>query len=290
MDNTINLWVLPELPNESTGTDKPTVVHYPHFSTSAIHHDYVDCVMFYNDFILSKCAREDLIVLWRVTGFSSSLPPPPPSTAPTTHERLETRSAFGDGYERLIQFSCPGTEPFYMRFGLFHPNLSYPPQYTPTFTHPVLAMGNVNSKISFWDFQQLVAFSQPSAGEADGPPSRGGRGKKRPRFDLGTPREGSVSSSTPSSRGPSGSVSIGDRGGGAGGSSTTDGAFDWPRRPGKKHDISDPLNKVEPHKTVTVPKIGFATRQIAWSACGEWMVVVGDNAVVAVFGRGEGSG
>lgn len=42
MDTIVNLWVIPKLPDENTGTDKPTLIHYPHFSTTEIHTDFVD--------------------------------------------------------------------------------------------------------------------------------------------------------------------------------------------------------------------------------------------------------
>ncbi|KAM0472891.1 hypothetical protein ACHAPX_008568 [Trichoderma viride] len=39
-DQIINLWTIPDLPNESIAT--PLQVHYPHFSTSAVHSGIVD--------------------------------------------------------------------------------------------------------------------------------------------------------------------------------------------------------------------------------------------------------
>ena len=35
-------WALPVLPNADTGTDHPTTIHFPHFSSSAVHSDYID--------------------------------------------------------------------------------------------------------------------------------------------------------------------------------------------------------------------------------------------------------
>jgi polycomb protein EED len=117
LDCIINLWALPELPDENSGTDKVTLLHYPHFSTSAVHSNFVDwcavlpglicaaiqiagetdihSVAFHDDLILSKCAMECKIVLWRIEGFSSSDPVPSSDAAPSTHKFRETRSAFG---------------------------------------------------------------------------------------------------------------------------------------------------------------------------------------------------
>ncbi|KAI9795110.1 MAG: hypothetical protein M1816_000132 [Peltula sp. TS41687] len=207
MDCTVNLWLLPELPNDTTGSERPRVLHYPHFSTSAIHSDYVDCVMFFHDLVLSKCAREGKIVLWRISGFDGALAPPSVDEAPVNLEHHGTQSAFGDGYERLLQFQVPNVDPFYRRFGLFHqPN-----------KHAVLAMGNLDSAIFFWDFQRLVDQT-----------------------------------------------------------ASTDGS-----------DMSDPFKELPAHKSVVIKGNGFLTRQIAWSVGGEWMVAVGDQGTIAIFGRWE---
>ncbi|KAI9824096.1 MAG: hypothetical protein M1832_002165 [Thelocarpon impressellum] len=281
-------WVLPGLPDEHTGTDKPSVIHYPHFSTSAVHSDFVDwyvspalpalseaptnrrleSVMFHGDLILSKCAREGKIVLWRIEGFSSTAPAPPPHAAPTTHTSRETRSAFGSGgYQRLLQFHVPHTEPFYMRFGL----LQGQPQ-----AHPVLAMGNAKSKVFLWDFAQLEAWSATA-----GPtlPFRvpvtkshhaGGGGGSRSGTTSGlAQREGSIASTT--------SSSLVSRGGTA---ATSDAA-----QPSKMHDLGDPAGELLAHATATIPNIWFCARQAAWSVGGDWLVVVGDHRVIAVFGR-----
>ncbi|KAI4929796.1 hypothetical protein J4E85_004415 [Alternaria conjuncta] len=42
MDTRINLWAVPEDLKEHAGTDKPAIVHYPHFSTTEIHTDFID--------------------------------------------------------------------------------------------------------------------------------------------------------------------------------------------------------------------------------------------------------
>lgn len=35
-------WAVPDDLKEHTGTDKPVMVHYPHFSTTEIHTDFID--------------------------------------------------------------------------------------------------------------------------------------------------------------------------------------------------------------------------------------------------------
>jgi len=49
------------------------------------------------------------------------------------------------------------------------------------------------------------------------------------------------------------------------------------------HPADDPFKLLSPMREFTVPKISFATRQIAWSNCGEWCVAVGDWAMICLF-------
>ncbi|KAI9888077.1 MAG: hypothetical protein M1823_000012 [Watsoniomyces obsoletus] len=257
MDCTVNLWTIPELPNNRTGTDHPTVVHSPHFASSAIHSHYIDCVLFYGDLIFSKCAFEHQIVLWRIKGFDSTAPPPDPDDAPTPRLNEATRSAFGDGYERLLQFRTYDVDPFYIRFTLFVAHSK----------HPILAAGNNADHIFLWDLRQLMDW----APNADLPfPTAVRKGATRPLNDhdgSGPSRRGNSATSVASS-GPTSSTL------------SRSGA-----QPGKAHDISDPFESIHPHSTTMLRRKGFVTRQIAFSTGGEWMVVVGELSTVAIFSR-----
>lgn len=179
MDHIVNLWVLPDLPDESTGTDKPITLHYPHFSTSMVHSNYIDCLAFHGDYILSKAAKESRIVLWAIQNFTSKAPPPKPEEAPTTHEWRETRSAFGGSFERLLQFEIKDTEPFFMRFGFF----SQPG------SHPLLAMGSTAGRVNMWDLMRTETWAQDGAGSERGSPvaGRAGSGGARAGDDLSDP-------------------------------------------------------------------------------------------------------
>lgn len=168
MDHIVNLWVLPDLPADSTGTDKPITLHYPHFSTSMVHSNYIDCLAFHGDYILSKAAKESRIVLWSIQNFTSRAPPPKASEAPTTHEWRETRSAFGGSFERLLQFQITGTDPFFMRFGFFNmPGM-----------HPILAMGSTTGHVNMWDLMRTEMYGRLQASsvstEERTPSERGG--------------------------------------------------------------------------------------------------------------------
>ncbi|KUJ16798.1 WD40 repeat-like protein, partial [Mollisia scopiformis] len=125
VDHIINMWTLPELPDINTGTNRTTRIFYPHFSTSEIHTNIIDCVAWHNDLILSKAARDHSIVLWSIANFDSTLPPPLPSAAPIHDPSKDTRSAFHSSttptalYTRHLQFSIPDSDIIFMRFSLF---------------------------------------------------------------------------------------------------------------------------------------------------------------------------
>jgi hypothetical protein len=82
-------------------------------------------------------------MLWKIDGFYSgdSEPPEPPMPG---YGRA-TRSAFGGDFQRLYTFDMTNIEPFYMRFGLFRE-----PGY-----RPMLVMGNIKARFSFWDLQRF---------------------------------------------------------------------------------------------------------------------------------------
>lgn len=195
---------------------------------------------FYGDLILSRSACENKIVLWRIHGFSSEADPPTLSDAPIPRLHELTRSAFGDGYERLLQFHTPDVDPFYLRFSLFQA----------PFKHPILAMGNTLSTVFLWDLRQLIDCIPNGNLSLDASVSAKSR-------ELETHPEMAIGSGDDKS----------------------------PFKPSKTHDISDPFGLVHSHRTITIPRANFTTRQIAWSTGGEWMVAVGEHATMALFCR-----
>ncbi|KAL2035895.1 hypothetical protein VTO58DRAFT_101813 [Aureobasidium pullulans] len=149
-DTLVCLWSVPEISDENAGTDNPTVVVYPHFASSGMHSDYVDCVRFWGDLVMSKAStgnnikvKRGEIILWKIEGFSSADDHPP--DPPMPGQGHLTRSAFGGTFLRLLTFDMVAIEPFYMRFGLF----KRPGQ------RPMLVMGNIRARYSFWDLQRF---------------------------------------------------------------------------------------------------------------------------------------
>ncbi|KAB8290031.1 hypothetical protein EYC80_010357 [Monilinia laxa] len=122
-------WTLPKFPDENTGTKLATQIQYPHFASSDIHTDAVDCVRFYDDSILSRGANENSPTQHEAANASSTL------TCFTDPSKFDT-------YARIIEFSAPETETFWMRFSLFQ-GLPHPP-HPPTNLHQPLPPLNPN--------------------------------------------------------------------------------------------------------------------------------------------------
>lgn len=309
IDHMINLWVLPLFPDINTGTDKPTRIYYPHFSTSEIHADIVDCVSWYGDLIFSKAAREHCIVLWSINGFSPTDRPPSPSSAPTTHDpNRDTRSAFSppsttSSYTRHLQFSIPESEIIFMRFSIFEGSKN---------SNPVLAFCNGVSKVFFWDLARFEEYFNiidhlPGGKDKQKPITAPGSG---PALDLRLPsasnprshpflqpfqrrnRGGAVarvvreaSPSESSSSHHTGSDNAAEKS-----SEVGKGQIDWAKSRSlweKKYEMGDPLAELEAHQVETVKGLGFMGRQVAWSSDGQWCVVVGSAGVIGLLQRWE---
>ena len=275
------------------------MIYYPHFSTSQIHSNIVDwladstikqcrepylnifrSVTFHGDLVLSKALGEDCIVLWLIKGFNSTSAPLPQSSAPTNYEtEPDTRSAFSPPpsasdrsrqYIRLLQFAIPDCFEFYMRFSLYSP-LSAP------ITHPVLAMCNSASKVFFWDLKRLEDFHDYIMSDKHIPGDES-QAVRRPVWlpasrSKGKSRDLDTESTTVLSLTPSTEALIGN-------------PADIPPSQMKKYAMGDPFGMVEAHKIVDTKLKGTWTgRQVAWSACGKWCIVVGSPNVIVVFER-----
>jgi polycomb protein EED len=267
MDTKIILWAVPdELRDKHMGTDKPAMIHYPHFSTTEVHTDFVDCVQWYNDLIFSHAAREDKIILWKIDEFNSDSADVPDAPIPTSNAVTSrtpvtvpansasgTRSAWNGRFQRLLQFELPNTTQFYIRFSIFH-ELG---------RHPLLVAGNEKSKAFFWDLQRL---EKSGTGE-DGIDAQAKL--------LGLPRhvrEGSSSSIASSA------ISAG--------SNTTKAKRKKTKEQPRDQGIANPFLSIKAHKIIEVPKYtAFPFRHFAFSGDGQWTVGVGDSGLINVFHR-----
>lgn len=274
VDATICLWAIPDNVKGYAGTDKPITVHYPHFFTAEIHTDGIDCVQWYGDLILSKTAREDKIILWRIEGFNSDrnqvpAAPIPISNAVTSttvvttlaNSTTNTRSAWGGRFQRLLQFDAPGMdEEMYMRFSVFSGEAH----------RPMLAVGNSKSKAFFWDLQSLE-----DAGVGEQQPESLQRDTLTSLFQLQEERESSTVSATESIK----------SGGQAENGTRAKSSKDKPRVSGYS-GIGNPFRSITAHKAIDVPKVAyFKFRQFAWSNDGQWCVGVADHSYINIFHR-----
>ncbi|KAJ4300475.1 hypothetical protein N0V88_003150 [Collariella sp. IMI 366227] len=279
-DQVINLWALPEFPSEHT--DVPLVIYYPHFSSSEIHNNLVDCVAFHGDLILSRACHEDSIVLWQIAGFSSSDPIPDPLTAPTpTDMARQTRSYFTPTlsrarpamFTRLAQFHTPdcGVQ-FFMRFRMFHAPGK----------HPVLAFANAKSRTFFWDLRRFGEYSRymEDLREARGKGKAAASGVAA--VVGGWDREfevvcvewwGGMGSMVSASPDPESAATV------LGGHSKET-LQAW----AEMYDLSDPVGYVKAHRSLQIDG-GFVGRQVGWSPEGEWCVVVGNGNRALIYQR-----
>ncbi|KAJ9605382.1 hypothetical protein H2200_010039 [Cladophialophora chaetospira] len=326
LDNRICVWTVPDLDDESPfwreiapenrkrSSQEVKIIHFPHFTTSAIHHDFVDCVKFFGDLVLSKAANENKLVLWKMTGFDTRSPPPDSATAPKTEGYLDTRNGFmrtatGDKnsvetvkiapefldqppYQRLLEFDSPNSKTFYMRFGLLLPSPDFPD------LHPALVFGNETTEVRFWDLQRLsLGFAggldenKPTAPRRKkGAAARFNRANVAPAGEMDSPslvRESTVSSASNISLGPwparqtstEATSEISDDLP-ANGSNPP---FPVPNR--KRYPLHDPHQPIKPHERLKLIELqykqqkGFFARAADWSPCGRWCIVVGESQI-----------
>ena len=323
-DQRICVWTIPDFEdgssfwqqiapeNRKRSSQEVLMIHFPHFTSSAVHSDFIDCARFFGDLVVSRAAgvAEKKIVLWKITGFDSRKPPPDLRTAPKTEEYLDTRNGFmrtatvdANGverveitpelqdqppYERLLEFETPHSDTFYLRFGLLLPSADYPD------IHPTLAFGNGTTELRFWDIERL------SLGHAGGldenkaatTKKRKKRGtavkvKQKKASERESPslvRESTVSSTSNISSGPwpgprqsstEATSEVSDD------LAATNPPFPVPDR--EKYPIHDPHQPIKCHEKVTLTDLqykkqnGFLMRAADWSPCGRWCIVAGES-------------
>ncbi|EFW98560.1 embryonic ectoderm development protein [Grosmannia clavigera kw1407] len=301
-DQVINLWTLPDFPQEHIET--PFVVHYPHFSTSEIHTGLIDCVSFFGDLILSRACHEDVIVLWCIEGFSSLDDAPSPEQAPSNHDTSKlTRSSFSAAgtvstpagsngptaaaataapsslsstthpqYTRLLQLHTPGCgSQFFTRFGLF--NVAG--------HHPTLAFCNTYAKIFFWDFacfpayqEFIAAADRVEASDKDSVFSVPVGSAANPNTNTNTNPVPNTNTPDPDTTHAAPAAKVEHY--------NAETLEDWHN----KYDTSDPHAQLKAHKTEGTSKaLSTVGRQVAWSPEGDWCVVVGSNSQVLILQR-----
>lgn len=313
MDTAIALWAVPSLAELNEKTDdnlEPQVIAYPCFISQEIHSNYVDCVKWYGDSILSRAARapsdgidkkmeKNEVLLWKIDGFDGAMPHP--TQPPIPFPGIFTRSAFphpdhSRGFDRLLTFDAKSTARFYLRFGLLHqPGM-----------RPILVMGNETSKFYFWDLQKC------EEGEDIVKKGKGGR-KKAVKDGLnveslnrlgGLKRDVSVGSDGQSGKstadlnlyhhtsGPNTCVAFNTNNSSTSASAAQDASVSVSASaPNMRSATDDPMRALQPQYTASPPTslpnkdTHFASSQMSWSPDGKWLVGVGDQGMMVVFRR-----
>lgn len=322
-DQRICVWTIPDLADGSSfwreispehgkrSSNDVMTIHFPHFISSSVHSNFVDCARFFGDLIFSKAAGENKIVLWKITGFDSRQPPPDSRTAPKIEDYMDTRNGFmrtitdhGDGdvdvdvaeefasqplYKRLLEFETPIVDQFYLRFGLLMPSPAFPN------LHPVLAFANAGSEIRFWDLERL---SLGHAGGLDDSRLRPVAKKKRKGLavpvkknsgrlnhalnsqtwrDVESPMSSASNISSGAGHHPSSPDATSDIS-----ESTTHAPF--PVRDRDRYPIHDAHRPLKPHAKISLTDMQFkgtaalfCSRATEWSPCGKWCITVGES-------------
>ena len=113
---------------------KPVIQQTPYFSTNRVHTDYVDCVQFIGDLILSKSVHNK-VVLWK-----------PLLEKSEQHDENQTdHDAESESSSRI-----PSAILFLMEFTLSHCDSWFVRFHSPPPNHRVLALGNQRGKVKVW--------------------------------------------------------------------------------------------------------------------------------------------
>eukprot|EP00956_Cyclotella_meneghiniana_P037452 scaffold138984_cov26-Cyclotella_meneghiniana.AAC.1 len=107
---------------------KPVFQQTPYFSTNKVHTDYVDCVQFIGDLILSKSVHNK-VVLWKALVDKADN---------DEEESAEFSSRIPSAILYLREFSLSNCDSWFVRF-------HSPPPY-----HRVLALGNQKGEVKVW--------------------------------------------------------------------------------------------------------------------------------------------
>lgn len=320
-DQRICVWTIPDLDDDSTfwrelsaehqerSSQDVMTIYHPHFTSSAVHSNFVDCARFLGDLVMSKAAKEDKIVLWKVTGFDSHRPPPGSITAPKLDDYLDTRNGFmrevisdANGvttvdiakeyhdlppYQRLLELDTARLEAFYLRFGLLLPSPAYPD------LHPVLAFANASSELRFWDLQRLILGYD---GNLDEPRpqqnrKRKSRGGARTKQQNRTMRPNGTSQGLEDQNSPVSLISDQDLSAGPGYPSTEATGETWdlvapplPTRDRQRYPLHIPHGPLAPHVKSSLAELQYRNsaffngRATDWSPCGRWCIVVGESS------------
>ncbi|GBB86703.1 hypothetical protein RclHR1_13090004 [Rhizophagus clarus] len=121
----------------------PVIVHYPIFSTAQLHNNFVDCVRWYGDLLMSRCAADAKIVLWKpdveLVAFDKSTVTTVVVGGPAVPSKQQTN------FDIICEMEFDHCDIWFLRFGISH-------------DYQMLATGNQAGQIYIWEFQDIPHY------------------------------------------------------------------------------------------------------------------------------------
>ncbi|KAG9292188.1 hypothetical protein G9A89_023908 [Geosiphon pyriformis] len=135
------------IPENNPASRLPVFVHFPLFSTTGLHNNYVDCVRWYGDLLLSRCATETRIILWKALGVNlveddNVLQPISEKGSVVGGPAIDSKRPAN--FDIICEFPFLNCNIWFLRFGL-----------SPD--HLFLATGNQIGKIYIWDLKNAIS-------------------------------------------------------------------------------------------------------------------------------------
>ncbi|RGB27497.1 WD40-repeat-containing domain protein [Rhizophagus diaphanus] len=124
-------------------TPFPVIVHYPIFSTAQLHNNFVDCVRWYGDLLMSRCAADAKIVLWKpdveLMAFDKSTVTSVVVGGPAVPSKVQSN------FDIICEMEFEHCDIWFLRFGI-------------SYDYRMLATGNQAGQIYIWDFQDIPHY------------------------------------------------------------------------------------------------------------------------------------
>ncbi|GBB99209.1 hypothetical protein RclHR1_03450004 [Rhizophagus clarus] len=121
----------------------PVIVHYPIFTTTQLHNNYVDCVRWYGDLLMSRCAADATIVLWKpdvelVASDNSNITTVVVGGPAATNKQ---RTSF----DIICELEFNHCDIWFLRFGI-------------SYDYRILATGNQAGQIYLWKLEDIPFY------------------------------------------------------------------------------------------------------------------------------------
>ncbi|PKK70245.1 WD40 repeat-like protein [Rhizophagus irregularis] len=122
---------------------RAVTVHYPIFSTTELHNNFIDCVRWYGDLLLSRCAADAKIVLWKpdveLVAFDKSNITTVVVGGPATPSKQQAN------FDIICELEFTHSDIWFIRFGF-------------SYDFRMLATGNQVGKIYLWDTKDIPYY------------------------------------------------------------------------------------------------------------------------------------